>query len=81
MFGSCRKFFIENLLVSKAASEPGSLLKESVSKWSSHSLECSLTGVFDHRIFASHLESSSLFSSGKRCQDFLIFMSEEFGQP
>ena len=61
--------------------EPGIFRKRSVSKWSPHSLECSLTGVFVRRIFASHLESNSLFSSGKRYQDFFIFMSEEFVQP
>ena len=57
--------------------EPGSLLKQSASKWSPHSLECSLTGVFVRRIFASHLESSSPAVS----EDFLISMSEEFVQP
>ena len=61
--------------------EPGIFLKQWASKWSPHSLECSLTGVFVRRIFASHLERSSLFSSGNRCQDFLIFMSEEFVLP
>ena len=61
--------------------EPGIFLKQSASKWPPHSLECSLSGVFVSRIFASHLESSSLFYSGMRCQDFLISMSEEFVQP
>ena len=61
--------------------EPGIFLKRSVSKWSPHSLECSLTGVFVRQIFASHLESNSLFSSSKRYKDFFIFMSKEFVQP
>lgn len=29
-------------------------------------------------VMACHLESSSLFSSGKRCPNFFIFKSEEF---
>lgn len=56
--------------------EPGLLAEHSASKCSPQILtcilECSFTGVFVRRIFASHLESSSLFSSGKRCQDPLL---------
>ena len=60
--------------------EPRISFKQSASKWLPSSLECSGTGMLVRQIFASHLESSSLFSSGNRCPNFFIFMSEEFVQ-
>jgi len=67
-----------------AQEEPGFFVKHSALKWSLHILECSFTGVFVRRIFARHLDSNYLFCSGKtgkRCQDFLTSMPEEFVQP
>ena len=56
--------------------EPGILLKQSASKWSPHSIKCSLTGVSVDQIFAGHMESGSLFSSSN-----VNSMSDEFVQP
>jgi len=58
--------------------EPRILSKQSALECSPHNLQCSLTGLFVRRIFASHLESNSLFFSGKQCQDFYFCQKSSY---
>ena len=59
---------------------PGRLIKHDDSKYSPQSLEGSFTDVFVLRIFAIHLDRSSLSSKSRRCHD-VLFLSDELLQP